>query len=117
MANNNFCALVLCQTIVCCVFMMSTCLFLEMYQFIYMLCKLLCILSIFVYSYNQYISSYLVRKNMYSSKHKFVNYMFRHFDLDGETDHGTAQQLGYICCRILGYTQQCCTKHLRNRNP
>lgn len=59
-----------------------------------MLCKL-CILSIFVYSYNQYISSYLVRKNMYSSKHKFVNYMFRRFDSDGvqQTMHSSATRL------------------------
>lgn len=73
-----------------------------------MLCKLLCILlilCIFMQSV-KHISKDLVRKNMYSSKHKFVNYMFRHFDLDGvQTVHGTAQQLGYICCRILGYTQ------------
>ncbi len=81
---NNFCALVLCQTIICCVFMISTCLFLQMYQ-IYsnICCANYCAsyLFLWIHTISKVLSSYLVRNKMYSSKHKFVN-MLRHFDLD-----------------------------------
>ncbi len=81
---NNFCALVLCQTIICYVFMISTCLFLKMYQFTVIYVVQIIVHLIYFCGFTQlvkYISSYLVRNKMYSSKHKFVN-MLRHFDLD-----------------------------------